>query len=58
MNANGSVTLQGIVRKVFRHVEFILTKPSHGSEPARLRGRAPTIYWVAGETHFLRVHHC
>jgi len=32
MNANGSVTLQGIVRKMVRHVELTLTKLSHGSE--------------------------
>jgi hypothetical protein len=31
MNANGSVTLQGFARKMVRHVELSLTKPSHGS---------------------------
>ena len=31
MNANGSVTLQGFARKVVRHVELIIDKPSHGS---------------------------
>jgi len=31
MNANGSVTLRGVARKMIRHVELILTKPSHGS---------------------------
>jgi len=32
MNANGSVTLQGFARKVVRHVELNIDKPSHGSE--------------------------
>ena len=32
MNANGSVTLLGFARKMVRHVELTLTKPSHGSD--------------------------
>jgi len=72
MNANGSVTLQGFARKVVRHVELIIDKPSHGSErretPRRsVFGRFSTIHKVCRgpaknlkrrRLDFLRRHHC
>jgi hypothetical protein len=33
MSANGSVTLLGLLKKMVRHVELNLDKPSHGRNP-------------------------
>lgn len=48
MNANGSVTLQGFARKVVRHVELNIDKPSHGSADFEMISKLLIIFEKEG----------